>query len=160
MAFVFPFQTLLRLREINEETELQNLRALATQLSAARAELAALETLAAEQRRELCRVALQGLSAAELHFGARREFAQRQRRSALLGKLAELEKFWQAQQAVYLEARREREILSTLRAAQRAAYVRELERREQRALDALFLLRFGPGREDSAEDPPKVSRGL
>ena len=47
------------------------------------------------------------------------------------------------QQAVYLEARQKREIVESLRDRQAAEYRRECERREQQALDDLFLMRAG-----------------
>jgi flagellar export protein FliJ len=153
MPFIFSLQTLLRLREIREEAELQTLRGLAAQVFATRAEAQALDTLAAEQRRALCRAALAGVSGAELHFGTRRESAQLERRQALARKLADLENSLQAQQAIYLAARREREVLTTLRTEQRSAYQREQDRREQSTLDALFLLRFAPARANLSQSP-------
>lgn len=141
MAFVFPFQALLRVREIHETTERQSLQAIATLAAATRAEIEDLDCLAEEFRRELCRDSLAGLSAAELQFHLRRESLREQRRQFLGRRLQELEAQRQAQQVRYLHARQQREILSTLREQQRAGYEREQSRRVQREVDDLFLMR-------------------
>jgi flagellar export protein FliJ len=142
MAFVFSLKTLLRLRELSEASELQTLRSLASEVAAVRAEIEALETAGEEQQRGVCRDSLQGVSGADLHMHLRRQTVFRQRREVLVQKLKELEKVREAQQAIYMRARQEREALSTLREQHLAAYEEEQSRREQRQIDDLFLVRY------------------
>ena len=140
MAFVFTLSALLRVREIHEKAALQTLRALASQAAAAQSEMEALDASMEEARREVCERSLAGVLGAELHFYGAHESAQRERRQRLVQKLRELEKARQKQQAVYLQARQKREVLSSLREKQLAAYNLEESRRTQRGLDELHLL--------------------
>jgi len=142
MAFVFSLKTLLRLRELREASALQTLRSLASEVAAVRAEIEALQTAGEEQQRGVCRDSLQGVSGADLHMHLRRQTVFRERREVLVQKLKELEKAREAQQAIYMKARQEREALSTLREQQLAAYEEERSRREQRQIDDLFLVRY------------------
>lgn len=142
MPFVFALKTLLRLRELREGTELQTLQALASQVAALRAEIESLDRAGEEQRRELCRDSLDGVSGADLHMYQRRDMAFRERRASLAGKLRDLEKNREEQQASYIQARRERETLSTLQEQQQEIYEQEQSRRTQRAVDELFLVRY------------------
>jgi flagellar export protein FliJ len=141
MAFVFPLQGLLRVREAQEQAELQGLQALAAQVASARAEIAALETLGEQARRTLWEDACAGISGAELHFSAARESARAARRQSLHARLQEIERAQQAQLKRYLHARRQRETLSHLRDQQRAAYDLDQARRMQAQVDELFLQR-------------------
>ena len=112
MAFVFTLKTLLRLREIHEQAELQSLQAVGAQRTSVRTEIESLDASTEEMRQQMCRDSLAGLSGAELHFHTQREWARERNRQALAEKLLELEKALQAQQNRYLEARRQRETLS------------------------------------------------
>lgn len=142
MAFVFSLRTLLRLRELRETAELQTLRSLASEVAALQAEIEALETAGAEHQRGLWRDSLQGVSGADLHMHLRRQTVVRERRELLAQKLKDLEKAREAQQAIYMRARQEREALSTLREQHLAIYEEEHSRREQRQIDDLFLVRY------------------
>jgi flagellar export protein FliJ len=144
MAFVFSLKALMRLREIHEKAELQSLQAITGQVNAARAEIESLDASTREFRREMCRDSLDGLSGAELHFHANRESARQAHRKTLDEKLQQLEKTRQAQQTRYVESRQQREILSTLREQQLAAYDLEQSRRAQQEMDELFLMRQIP----------------
>ncbi len=141
MAFVFPLQALLRVREIHETTERQSLQAIAAQAAATRAEIEALDRLAEQAWRELSRDSLAGVSGAELQFHLGRESSRQGQRQFLANRLQELETRRQAQQLCYRHARQQREILSTLRDQQLAAYELEQSRRQQREIDELFLMR-------------------
>jgi flagellar export protein FliJ len=147
VSFVFSLRALLRVREIREETELRKLQALLSRISAARAEISALEEALETDRRNVRTAALGGLSAAEWHFHNVHDLLQRDRRNALLAKLRELESAVRAQQERYRLARQQREILSNLRERQLAAYNLEESRRAQRQMDELFLLRMSSRRD-------------
>jgi flagellar export protein FliJ len=141
MPFRFTLQALLRVRESQEKAELQRLQALTAQLVAGRAELDSLDAQAAETRRGMWNEATQGISGAELHFGAARDSISGERRRMLCGKLQELERAQQQQLGRLLEARRERETMIHLRDQQRTAYDLEQARRLQRQADEQFLMR-------------------
>jgi len=141
MAFVFPLQGVLRVRELQERSELQRLQALAAQVAAARSEIASLETEAEQIRRGVWQEASAGISGAELHFSTARESASLERRRLLQTKLQELERAQQAQMQRYLQVRRKKETIAHLREEQLAAYELEQSRRTQRQLDELFLVR-------------------
>lgn len=142
MAFIFSLKALLRLRELRENSELQTLRSLASEVAAVRAEIEALQAAGEEHQRGVCRESLQGVSGADLHMQLRRQIVILQRRELLAQKLKDLEKAREAQQAVYTRVRQEREALSTLREQQLATYKEEQSRREQRQIDDLFLVRY------------------
>jgi flagellar export protein FliJ len=148
MAFVFTLRALLRVREIHEAAELQQLQMLAAQTNAVRAEIEAFDAATAELRRNMCLESAAGLTGAELHFQLHAEFARDRRRKQLAIKLQELEKSFAAQQIRFLDARQQREVLSTLRDQQLAAFELEESRRAQQRLDELFLMRRIPARQN------------
>ncbi len=141
MAFVFPLQGVLRVRELQERSELQRLEAVAAQVAAARAEIASLEAEAEQIRRGVWQEASAGISGAELHFSAARESASLERRRLLQAKVQELERAQQAQIQRYLQARQKKETIAHLREEYLATYELEQSRRTQRQLDELFLVR-------------------
>ena len=141
MAFVFPLQGVLRVRELQERSELQRLQALAAQLAGVRAEIVSLEAEAEQVRRSVWQDASAGISGAELHFSAARESASLERRRLLQTKLQELERAQQAQMQRYLQSRQKKETIAHLREEQLAAWELEQSRRTQRQLDELFLVR-------------------
>ena len=141
MAFVFPLQGVLRVRELQERSELQKLQALAAQLARVRAEIVSLEAEAEQIRRGVWQEASAGIYGAELHFSAARESASLERRRLLQTKLQELERAQQAQMQRYLQARQKKETIAHLREEQLAAWELEQSRRTQRQLDELFLVR-------------------
>jgi flagellar export protein FliJ len=141
MAFVFTLQGVLRVRELQERSELQKLQALAAQLAGVRAEIISLEAEAEHIRRGVWQEASAGISGAELHFSAARESASLERRRLLQTKLQELERAQQVQMQRYLQARQKKETIAHLREEQLAAYELEQSRRTQRQLDELFLVR-------------------
>jgi hypothetical protein len=85
-----------------------------------------------------------GLTGAELHFEIARDAAWNAQRSQLLKKLFELEQKRKDQQARYLQARMQREILSNLHDRQLADYELDQSRRMQQRIDELFLIRGIP----------------
>jgi flagellar export protein FliJ len=142
MAFHFSLSGVLRLRESLERAELQRLQAIAQSVAVARAEIESLEKdLDAARRRTFDTVVAIGATGAELHFEIARESALNALRSELLKRLADLEQKRKEQQARYLQARMQREILSNLYKRQHAEYQRDQSRRMQQRVDELFLIR-------------------
>jgi flagellar export protein FliJ len=146
MAFVFGLKALLRVREIHEAAEMQVLQTLVAQTNAMRAEIEDFDASTAEMRRRMRPESGEGFTGAELHFQIHAEFARERRRKELGIKLQELEKLLAAQQIRFLDARQQREVLSTLRDKQLAAFELEQSRRAQQRLDELFLMRRTPAR--------------
>jgi len=124
-----------------ERAELQKLQALAAAVAAARAEIDSLEKEMEARRLAFADVLAEGLTAAEWHFEIAREASLVALRAELLKKLADLEEKRKQQQARYIHALRQREILSNLRERQLDAYELEQSRREQQRIDELFLIR-------------------
>jgi flagellar export protein FliJ len=142
MAFHFSLNGVLRLRESLEKAELQQLRAIAAAVASSRADLDSLDkNIETARRWTLDATATRGLTGAELHFEVLRESVLQTVRSSLAEKLAALERKRDEQQQRYLQARRQREILSNLYQRQLAAYRLEQSRREQQRIDELFLIR-------------------
>jgi flagellar export protein FliJ len=148
MAFVFTLKALLRVREIYEAAELQALQMITAQTNAARAEIEAFDASTAELRRGMYHDSEFGLTGADLHFHVQAESARESRRKELWLRLQQLEKSREAQQIRFLDARQQREVLSTLREQQLAAYELEQSRRAQKRLDEMFLLRRIPSRQN------------
>jgi len=142
MAFHFTLNGVLRLRESLEQAELQRLQFIAGAVALAHAEVESVENdIHSARRRTFDAVAAAGLTGAELHFEMEREAALNALRSQLLKKRADLEQKRKEQQARYVQARMQREILSNLYERQLADYELDQSRRAQQRIDELFLIR-------------------
>jgi flagellar export protein FliJ len=142
MKFHFTLNGVLRLRLSLERAELQRLHAIAADVAQARAEIESLEQeREAAQRRVSETVTASGMTGAELQFEAAREAARGVLRAQLMQRLSDLEQKRKEQQARYVHARMQREIISNLYERQLAEYKLEQSRREQQRIDELFLIR-------------------
>lgn len=142
MAFRFTLDGLLRLRQSLEKAELQRLQRVAALIASTRVEIESVESvLTAARLRTFERVAGAGLTGADLHFEFAKESALNAVRSELLKKLSSLEQKRKEHQVRYVEARRQREVLSNLHKRQLADYQLDQSRRAQRQTDELFILR-------------------
>jgi flagellar FliJ protein len=141
MAFHFPLQALLHFRKSLEHQQELRLRAANQQVARVRHLIEQMEgrrqQLVAMQARELS----SGVTSAELRFGILCETELIQHRMVLEQKLARLEQWREQQREMFQQARRARETLESIRDQQFALYRKEAARREQRALDDLFLFR-------------------
>lgn len=140
MPFHFSLDAVLRLRTSYEHMEKLRLLAIAAAIVGARAEIVALETESRAARRSTQRRLEAGVVGGELHFDDSTERVRMQRKRALAGRLADLEKKEAAQRLAYRSARQQREILANLRQRQWDIYRREQARREQQRQDETFLL--------------------
>jgi len=140
MPFHFPLDAVLRLRTSYEHMEKLRLLAIAAAIVGARAEIVALETESRAARRSTQGRLEAGVVGGELHFDDSTERVRMQRKRALAGRLADLEKKEAAQRLAYRSARQQREILANLRQRQWDIYRREQARREQQRQDETFLL--------------------
>src|SRR5689334_2220407 len=140
MRFRFSLEVVLRVAEIREECEANKLRAMQVELGAAEEQRQKLVLAQLDARREVAQAketsggwlqtvhhAIDGLRAREEKMNA----ALRQLRA----KLGE-------QQRTYVEARQKADVLRSLRETREAEFQREVSRREQIALDDLFLNRY------------------
>jgi flagellar FliJ protein len=141
MAFRFSLAAVLRLREIHEEREERLLTQALAQVTEAREALAALgEALAAAiQNREVALSLSMGV--AELHAAYGLERLLRERRAAASVRLGETERQRDAQILCYQKAHREREVLATMETRQKESYRVTRARREQTAIDDIFMAR-------------------
>jgi flagellar biosynthesis chaperone FliJ len=92
------------------------------------------------------------MTGSELQFHAKRDEGATKLRLALRTRLAEIEQRRLTQMQVYLKIRQSRETLENLRNRKLEIYRVDQARREQQALDDLFLMRQLSSVE---ENPPK-----
>jgi len=142
MAFQFTLRGLLRLRLSLEKAELQKLQAIAAEAARVRLEFESVEQQrGALKRRTHEALVSEGMTAAEWHFEMAREASLEELLSEQIETLADLEEKRKLQQARYMKARMQREILTSLRERQLTQYNLEESRRAQQRVDELFLIR-------------------
>ena len=141
MPFHFPFQALLHFRESLEHQHERRLR-LANQQVAQLRRLVEQADLAIRQlQMEFSRELALKTSAAEMRFALEVESNLQEARRKLQLELSRMMQLRDQQQKVFEQVHRERLTLQTLRDEQLREYLRVQSRREQRALDELFLYR-------------------
>jgi flagellar export protein FliJ len=141
MAFRFPLEVLLRVRqglERKQELRLQeaNLR-VAMVLGQIGDVHTGMENIEARRRPQL----ESGISAAELQFDVLCHSVLTERQHVLEKQLVEAEGDRHSCSEDFQQARRQREVMDTLRLHQLQDYRQEEARQDQRRLDDLFLLR-------------------
>jgi flagellar biosynthesis chaperone FliJ len=140
MAFRFALAPLLRLRQSLERQQAMRLSEASLAVARAQEMVSRMEVALAESARSGDAALRAGQSAAELQFAllARENMkAQRQKVQAEFQRL-ELER--QRVAGEYRRAYQEREVLETLARRQHSVYVQEQLQREQRDLDASYLM--------------------
>ncbi len=140
MAFRFALAPLLRLRQSIERQRALQLQEANLQVSRAQETLAQLERFLSDSAQSESAGLIVGCTAAELQFASVVRENLRHFRQELQSDIRKLELLRQQAASEYHQAYREREVLETLRARQRRAYQQEQLRRQQRELDAAFLL--------------------
>jgi flagellar export protein FliJ len=143
MAFRFPLEVLLRVRQgLERKQELRFQEAshrvalLLRQIEDVQSDI---ENIAAKRRPQLA----SGISAAELHFDLLCRSVLIERQRILNHELLKAEAFRQSCLEDLQQARRQREVMDTLRHDQLQIYLQQEGRQDQRRLDDLFLLRRG-----------------
>jgi flagellar export protein FliJ len=141
MAFRFPLEALLRVRQGLERQHELRLQEANHQVAMLRQQIENVcrdaENIVAQRRPQL----ESGVSAAELHFDVLCRSILNERRDALEKQLVESEALRRTRSEGFLQARRQREVVDTLRLHQLQEYEQQEARQEQRRLDDLFLLR-------------------
>jgi flagellar FliJ protein len=143
MAFRFSLQPILKLRASLERLEQLRLLAIAALIARVCEEIAALEVESRDARQSLQERLAAGMAGAEIHYEAMCEKLRADRKKALEAQLEGLEGRQERQRLAFQAARQKREILENLRQRRWEDYRREQARREQKAIDELFLLRHG-----------------
>ena len=141
MAFRYPFQSILRLRQSLERQEEQRLFAIAATVARLRLELEEFECSRMEQWRVASQEMMAGSSGAVLQFASLCDANAAKVQSKLHVELADAEGQRRKQLYVYQQARQKREIFEKLRDRQEENYDREVVRREQKQADDSFLMR-------------------
>jgi len=141
MAFEFSLESVLRLRLSQERQEQSRLEIVAQQLRLARERCEAIKKEKLELNEKTLAALQAGMTSAELYFHhtskAGLEWAEVEAAHAF----EETRKQWDAQRLKFLAARRDRELLSSIRERRHEAWVIEQNRREQQQIDDLFAMR-------------------
>jgi len=140
MRFRFSLEAVLRVAEIREECEESKLRAMQVEVAAAeeqrqdlvRAQLAARRESA--DAKETSGAWLRAIHESIAELGAREQ--------AINERLRQLGNSLREQQQVYVQARQKSDVMRRLRETREAEFQRKVSRREQIALDDLFLNRY------------------
>jgi flagellar export protein FliJ len=141
MAFRFPFEVLLRVRrglERQQELRLQDanhrVAMLQRQIENGQCEM---ENIVIQRRPQM----ESGISAAELQFDILCRSVLSERQRSLERQLMDAEALRRSCDETFQQARRQREVMDTLRHHQLQSYQQQEARQDQRRLDDLFLLR-------------------
>lgn len=141
MAFRFPLEVLLRVRQGQQRQQEARLReanlrvaVLSRQIKDAQDGLEDIERRRQPQMES-------GISGAELQFDVLCRAVLMERRHTLEKQLSEAKALRGFCQEAFQQARRKREVVDTLRRHQLQGYEQEEARQDQRRLDDLFLLR-------------------
>jgi flagellar export protein FliJ len=165
MAFRYPLQSLLRLRQSIERQEEQRLFASAAVVARLRAQIQEFERARVEKRRAAVQEMMSGSSGAAMQFAALCDAAAERTYRKLRLELLEAERQRLEQLSVYQHARQKREIFEGLRERREIIYERELAHREQERADEAFLIQcIGDSRESflpgSPAKPARFARML
>jgi len=141
MAFRFPLEIVLRVRQGLERQQELRLQEANHRVAMLRRQIENLhsevENISAQRQPQFA----SGISAAELQFDVLSRLALTERQRALEKQLVEAEAVRQTRSQEFLNARRQREVIDTLRKHQLEDYQLQETRLDQRRLDDLFLLR-------------------
>jgi flagellar export protein FliJ len=151
LAFRFTLASLFRLWQSRERYERRKLESLAARVAALCAEIRRVELVSAEARRAAGARLGAGIAAAELHFATQCEHSRQELLEKLGERLKDTENERLAQMAVYQAVERQMKILENLRRRQYETFRVEENRREQKHLDELFLLRMSAAGDKAPE---------
>ena len=141
MAFVFSLAAVLALRHQREQQAERALTALLHELAAGRDTVQRIEDELRRLHADHAQTRPQSQQAVSLHERYARIYVLEQGRAEMLTRLADLDAQRAAQQQLYLDAHRDRELLDDLKTRQRAGFALDANRRDQKRMDDLFLAR-------------------
>lgn len=142
MAFRFPLDPLLRLRQSIERQRALRLREASLEVARMQDSLQQLDRFLAESAESDQAALGAGRRGAEIQFASHYRDNLHELREAMRGQLRELERKRLQAAVEYQQAYREREALDMLRTRHHRAYQQDAMRREQRELDAAHLLQL------------------
>jgi flagellar export protein FliJ len=142
MAFHFSLESVLRVRRGQERNARLKLEAIVSEQSAARAKLEEITETGIVLKRRFQDELKNILKGSELQFEVTRESNLELSRTWIRSRVAELEQQRLAQVKIFLDARRSREVLESVRLQKLELYRIESLRQEQQELDDLFLMRL------------------
>lgn len=142
MPFRFSLEGVLTFRKNVEHAEELALNKILQEIASAQQQLARLETDYRIVREERDRDLTKGLPAALLQELAEKEQYLERAIEIVRSQLQELDKKRQVQLTVLRTAQQDREVLDEMRQQKQATYQHEQARREQKALDDLYLSRI------------------
>lgn len=141
MAFRFPLEVLLRVRQGLERQQELRLQEANHRIAALRRQIedvvGEVDEIIIRRRPQLA----SGISAAELQFDVLCRSVLTTRRDVLDKQLIDAEAHRSSCNADFQQGRRQREVMDTLRLHQLQDYNQQQARRDQRRLDDMFLLR-------------------
>jgi flagellar export protein FliJ len=141
MAFRFSLQMLLRLQKSVERQQELLLQAANARVRQANQQIQEIDAWVEAYRKRRAEGMDTGLRAAEIHFDERCREVLKNHRQYLADELSRREKIREDQRGAFEAARRAREVTDSLRERKMEAYRIEEQRREQRRMDDLFILR-------------------
>ena len=139
MAFRFPLQSVLRLRQSLEHQQELRLHTANLQVGRVKRQIDQLDRSIRDTQQESSRQLASGTRAAAIRFALEVDSILRGRRRELELELLRVTLHRDQQQQVFQQARRDRETFEILREHKLREYRREQGRREQKSLDELFL---------------------
>ncbi len=141
MAFRFALESVLRLRASYERQEQSRLELAAQRLYAAQehCEILKKEKLSLEEN--FRRLMQAGAESADLHYYLASKAGLEVAEIEAARAFTEAKKLWAEQRIQFLQARRDREVIASIRQRQHEQYVLEESRREQQQIDDLFAMR-------------------
>jgi len=143
VAFQFSLQALLRWRQVREDREKLRLSALTAHLLHTRTLYEEQDRSRRQAGRDLADFMKSGMVASEVHFDVAGLEGDTRRLKALSADVKKIEQARQVQQDAYVDAKKKRESLESLRTHQLDAYRLVQGRREQQRVDDLFAVRRG-----------------
>jgi flagellar export protein FliJ len=141
MAFRFPLQALLRVRQSREERERRRLALLNTEIGRLHQEHEILHQQRVSAWTQISQELKAGMSGAELHFEMASMTTRACRQVELRKQIAILQQERIVQERLFREAQKERKILDSLRERKLRDYLQIRGRREQQQVDDLFMVR-------------------
>lgn len=141
MPFQFSLAAVLRYRESLEQREYLALETLQQEVALLELKVRQVEETYMAATRNCKTKLAQGMRAADLQCAYRYQSALEKHRDVLKSQLHDAKLKWQRQLRSYQLAQRKRETLDQLRSQQLADYRQEQAKRDQKALDDIFLSR-------------------
>jgi flagellar export protein FliJ len=143
MAFHFPLATVLRYRGVLEEREERMLQRILSEISQVQESQARIDSQIADSDASRSAAVFKPFAGYDLHaaYGELKELQQS--RKNLEEQIKKLEQLRDRQFIAYAAARRDREILTGMRAEKLSEYDSEMARSEQKTVDDNFIARRG-----------------